>query len=104
MSFNASLAEFLQHLKYERNVSVHTLRNYESDLEQFREFLFSIEKQDDFPIEQIDRLTIREWMAGLHAAGRKKSSIARKLASLRTLFQFLIREGKLDAPIEPGAR
>jgi len=89
--------EFLQHLKYERNMSAHTLRNYESDLEQFREFLFSIEKREGFPIEQVDRLTIREWMASLHAAGRKKSSIARKLASLRTLFQFLIREGKLES-------
>jgi integrase/recombinase XerC len=97
MSFQASLTEFLQHLKYERNMSAHTLRNYESDLEQFRVFLFSIEKRDDFPIEQVDRLTIREWMASLHAAGRKKASIARKLASLRTLFQFLIREGKLES-------
>lgn len=97
MSFQASLTEFLQHLKYERNMSAHTLRNYESDLEQFRGFLFSIEKRDDFPVEQVDRLTIREWMASLHAAGRKKASIARKLASLRTLFQFLIREGKLES-------
>ena len=97
MSFQASLTEFLQHLKYERNLSGHTLRNYESDLEQFRGFLFSIEKREDFPVEQIDRLTIREWMASLHAAGLKKASIARKLASLRTLFQFLIREGKLES-------
>ncbi|MEQ1765676.1 MAG: site-specific integrase, partial [Pyrinomonadaceae bacterium] len=97
MSFQVSLTEFLQHLKYERNLSAHTLRNYESDLEQFRGFLFSIEKRDDFPVEQIDRLTIREWMASLHASGLKKASIARKLASLRTLFQFLIREGKLES-------
>ena len=55
-------AEFLQHLKYERNMSAHTLRNYESDLEQFREFLFSIEKREDFPVDQVDRLTIREWI------------------------------------------
>lgn len=97
MTFQEALTEFLQHLKYERNMSPHTLRNYESDLEQFRQFLFGIEKRDDIPVEQIDRLTIREWMASLHAAGKKKASIARKLASLRTLFQFLIREGKLES-------
>ena len=97
MTFPEAVQEFHQHLKYERNVSPHTLRNYESDLEQFRQFLFGIEKRDDFPILQIDRLTIREWMASLHSAGKKKSSIARKLASLRTLFQFLIREGKVEA-------
>lgn len=97
MTLQEALTEFSQHLKYERNMSPHTLRNYESDLEQFRQFLFGIEKRDDIPVEQIDRLTIREWMAILHTAGKKKASIARKLASLRTLFQFLIREGKLES-------
>src|SRR5215204_6831842 len=94
---NDSLDQFFQHLQYERNVSPHTLRNYTSDLEQFREHLLKIEKRDDIPTEQIDRLTIREWMAELHAADKKKSSIARKLASLRTFFQFLVREGKLES-------
>ena len=91
------LEQFLQHLKYERNVSPHTLRNYASDLEQFRDHLFRIEKRDDMPVEQIDRLTIREWMSELHAGDKKKASIARKLASLRTFFQFLVREGKLES-------
>jgi integrase/recombinase XerC len=89
------LEQFLQHLKYERNVSPHTLRNYASDLGQFRKHLLSVEKRDDVSIDEIDRLTIREWMAELHA-GHKKASIARKLASLRTFFQFLVREGKLE--------
>lgn len=96
MTFQDALAQFLQHLRYERNLSPHTLRNYGSDLEQFRQFLFGIEKRDDIPVGQIDRLTIREWMANLHASGKKKTSVARKLASLRTLFQFLIREGILE--------
>src|SRR5688500_4618063 len=94
---NTSLEEFLQHLKYERNVSPHTLRNYASDLGQFRDHLLSIEKREDIPVEQIDRLTIREWMSELHAAEKKKTSIARKLASLRTFFQFLVRESKLES-------
>ena len=93
---NEAVAQFLQHLKYERNVSPHTLRNYASDLEQFRQHLFNVEKRDDFPIDGIDRLTIREWMAGLHG-DHKKTSVARKLASLRTFFQFLVREGKLKS-------
>ena len=89
------LNQFLQHLKYERNVSAHTLRNYASDLDQFKEHLFKIEKRSDIPVKEIDRLTIREWMAGLHN-DHKKTSIARKLASLRTFFQFLVREGVLE--------
>lgn len=91
-----NLTQFLQHLKYERNLSPHTLRNYASDLEQFQQHLFAVEKRDDFPVAEIDRLTIREWMASLHG-DHKKTSVARKLASLRTFFQFLIREGKLES-------
>jgi integrase/recombinase XerC len=90
------LTQFFQHLKYERNVSPHTLRNYSSDLEQFKEHLLAVEKRTDFDSNDIDRLTIREWMASLHG-DHKKSSVARKLASLRTFFQFLIREGKLES-------
>ena len=56
--------------------------------------LFGVEKRADVPLDEIDRLTIREWMAGLHG-DHKKTSVARKLASLRTFFQFLVREGKL---------
>ena len=93
---NDYLDQFLQHLKYERNVSAHTLRNYASDLDQFKEYLFKIEKRSDIPVGEIDRLTIREWMAGLHG-DHKKTSVARKIASLRTFFQFLIREGVVES-------
>jgi len=96
MTLASNVQQFLQHLKYERNVSPHTYRNYASDLEQFKQHLFSVENRDDVPLDQIDRLTIREWMAGLHA-DHKKTSVARKLASLRTFFQFLVREGKLES-------
>lgn len=90
------IQEFLQHLQYERNMSAHTLRNYASDIDQFRTHLHGISKGKDVPVETIDHLTIREWMAALHAANKKKTSIARKLASLRTFFQFLIREGLIE--------
>jgi len=93
---NEDIASFLQHLKYERNVSPHTLRNYASDLEQFRTHLLGVEKREAMPAAEIDRLTIREWMASLHG-DHKQTSVARKLASLRTFFQFLIREGKLES-------
>ena len=66
------LEQFLQHLKYERNLSAHTIRNYASDLAQFEAHLTKI-GGSDLPVMEIDRLTIREWMASLHAAGRKKS-------------------------------
>jgi len=89
------IEQFLEHLRYERNVSAHTLRNYSSDLEQFLDFL----KQPPRTlreVSEIDHLTIREWLGALHSAQKKKASIARKLAALRTFFQFLVREGMLE--------
>ena len=91
--------QFLEHLRYERNVSVHTLRNYRIDLEQFLAHLAGPEsnkKRATPSVEEIDHLTIREWLASLHSAQKSKSSIARKLAALRTFFQFLVREGLLE--------
>src|SRR5580765_1475249 len=96
-SLDHLLTQFLDHLRYERNVSAHTLRNYESDLHQFFEFLAPRDKdtgqRNEPEIAQIDHLTIREWLATLHSDQKRKTSIARKLAALRTFFQFLVREG-----------
>jgi integrase/recombinase XerC len=90
------IEQFLEHLRYERNVSAHTLRNYSSDLEQFLQFLTAGNKRKAPEVSEIDHLTIREWLASLHSAHKTKSSIARKLAALRTFFQFLVREGLLE--------
>ena len=94
------LAQFLEHLRYERNLSEHTLRNYRSDLEQFHDYLAPAHaktgKRSEPPLATIDHITIREWLATLHVAQKQKTSIARKLAALRTFFQFLVREGMLE--------
>lgn len=94
------LSQFLEHLRYERNVSEHTSRNYQSDLEQFVDYLAPAHPKNGkrkLPaLTDIDHITIREWLATLHTAQKKKSSIARKLAALRTFFQFLVREGVLE--------
>lgn len=96
---------FLDHLRFERNVSVHTLRNYESDLTQFLQFLSPPKenvskdksRKPGLSIDEIDHLTIREWLASLHSDQKKKTSIARKLAALRTFFQFLVREEVIES-------
>ena len=80
------LAQFFEHLRYERNVSEHTLRNYASDLGQFYDYLAPADaegKRREVDIRQIDHITIREWLSTLHAAQKKKTSVARKLAALR---------------------
>ncbi|HVG39846.1 MAG TPA: tyrosine recombinase XerC, partial [Pyrinomonadaceae bacterium] len=90
-----------EHLRYERNVSEHTLRNYRIDLGQFYDHLAPADAatgaRREFDLKQIDHITIREWLASLHAANKKKTSVARKLAALRTFFQFLLREAVIEA-------
>lgn len=91
--------DFLKHLKYERNLSEHTLRNYESDIEQFYDFIAPPNQEGerrDVELRAIDYLTIREYMATLYEKKKKKSSIHRKVACLRTFFRFLCREGVLE--------
>lgn len=91
--------DFLQHLKYERNLSEHTLRNYASDLEQFHDHIAPSDKQGnrrEVNIREIDHLAIRDFMASLYEKQKKKSSIHRKIAAIRTFFRFLCREGYLE--------
>jgi integrase/recombinase XerC len=94
------LEQFFEHLRYERNVSEHTLRNYASDLEQFYNYIAPPDPETgarrEVDIKHIDHITIREWLSSLHSAQKKKTSVARKLAALRTFFQFLVREGVVE--------
>src|SRR5215208_5500098 len=93
------LDRFEQHLKYERNVSVHTLRNYMSDLQQFYDYLCPIQRDGNrrqVDVREIDHITIREYLSIFYKDNHKKTSIARKLATLRTFFKFLCREQILE--------
>jgi len=86
---------FADYLQYQRNASSHTLRNYLSDLDQFHDYLSPRDPQGgrrEVDVRDIDHLTIRDYMAKLYQEKRKKTSIARKLATLRTFFKFLCRE------------
>jgi integrase/recombinase XerC len=93
------IERFADYLRYQRNASVHTLRNYLSDLEQFHDYLSPKNANSErrvVDVTQIDHITIREYIALLYKDHRKKTSIARKLATLRTFFKFLCREKVLE--------
>jgi integrase/recombinase XerC len=90
-----AVAAFLRHLERERNLSPHTLRAYGHDLEQFRLHLRDELGRPPLPGD-VDHLMIRSFLARLHRSGLRKISAARKLASLRTFFRYLCREGVLE--------
>ncbi len=87
--------KFIRHLRYERNASPNTLRSYRSDLEQFLDYL-SPPGAAPPALAAIDHLVIREFVGYLHDQHREKTSIARKIAALRTFFKFCVRERLLQ--------
>ncbi len=94
--FDTHLAAFEGYLRDEQNVSGHTLRNYLSDLRQFHNFLAARQLGGRDP-RTIDNRLIRHYLSHLHQKRRKKSSIQRKLASLRAFFYYLHRERVVEA-------
>ncbi len=83
--------DFLQYLKHEKNVSPHTERSYLSDLDQFFDFLGAVE------LAAVDHQLLRQYVAHLMKLDIRKTSIARKLSTLRTFFKYLNRQGVLTA-------
>ncbi len=94
------LDKFNKHLRIERNVSEHTRSAYLRDLNEFKIFLEeTFQESDRSVLDKIDKITLRRYLALLHTKNRK-STIARKLAALRTFFRYLVREGEMVA--NPG--
>jgi integrase/recombinase XerC len=88
----SAVGQFLGYLRAVRNASPHTLRSYENDLSQFLAFLTPPGAEPP-PLRDITHLLIREFVAHLHDHNLEKSSIARKLAAIRSFFKFAVREG-----------
>ncbi len=92
------LEEFIRHISLERNLSSHTIRNYFSDLSQFYEYLTVVFKKDTLLIEDlrnIDHVILRAFLTNLYEKGLSKSTVARKISTIRTFFNYMCREGNL---------
>jgi integrase/recombinase XerC len=93
------IQQYADHLRNERNVSAHTLRNYLSDLAQFRQFLVDRELclagKKRIDVRKVDIHVVRAYLAAL-TKDRKKSSIGRKLAALKGFFRYLLASHFID--------
>ena len=81
------IEEFLAFLAHERNASVHTLAGYRRDLTQYAAYL----KARRTDIKHADPFAVRGFLAHLHETELRKSSVARKLAALRSFYRFALR-------------
>ncbi len=97
------LKAFLQFMALNRNVSAHTVRAYQSDLEQFIGHVAAQAdlKRRDLTPDALDRAAIRSFLGWLHAEGQSRATAARKLAAIRTFLRYLRREEVIES--DPGA-
>jgi len=94
---NRHISSFVEYLQFQRNYSEHTLRNYRSDLLEFHHYLTRGGKDTHLHPRQIDHISIRDFLGHLHQKGNAKTSIARKLATIRSFFRYLYSEGKVPS-------
>ena len=91
---NEAITKYLEYLRNVKNSSPHTVSNYGKDLGQFLTFL-TPPRSSPPALRAVNHGMIREFVAHLHDHGLEKSSIARKLAALRSFFKYCVREGHL---------
>jgi integrase/recombinase XerC len=92
----AAISRYLAGLARE-NVSPHTLRNYSSDLDQFMEYFSPPGQGTSTAPREIGVLQLREWLGHLFDQGLGAITVRRKLAAVRSLFKFMLREGTIVA-------
>ncbi len=100
MVFQDAVQLFSLHLKSEKMRSLETCRAYRADLEDLQLFLEEVDPVSLTDVSRIDSLLIREFLADRFVY-LKKESLARKVASIRSFFKFLLREGIIQK--NPGA-
>ena len=84
-----AIAKFIRALE-ERNASPHTIKAYRTDLAQFADYIGPQGWRD------IDHVLIRGYLANLYERGLSKTSVARSLAALRSLYKHLAQEGEVE--------
>jgi integrase/recombinase XerC len=94
---------FIDYLRNERQASSHTVRSYRDDLEIYSSYLTEVYGKDVEP-SAVDPARLRRYSAWLAGRGYAPGTIARRLASLRSFFRFLRRQGVVTADPAAGLR
>jgi integrase/recombinase XerC len=86
-----AIDEFLAYLTHERNASPHTIAAYARDLGQLADYL----EARGVRFREVGNIVLRGFLAGLHERKQKKSTVARKLAAVRSFFEYCVRQKRL---------
>ena len=88
-----ALKQFIKYVQLERNFSVHTVREYETDIKQFLAFL---EGEGIQCLTDVEYIHARLYVTKLYDENLARTSISRKISSIRSFFRYLNREVDLD--------
>jgi integrase/recombinase XerC len=101
---DAALADFLHHLALEKNASAHTVKSYREDLTQALDFFRARLSESHPAVPRLNTRLLRAHAAWLHEQGYAKSTIARRLAAIRSWCRFMYRRGLLTVNPADGLR
>ncbi len=90
MNLSSSIVQYLQYVEFEKKQAKHTLTNYRVDLTQFENYITQIYQITQ--IEQINHYHIKSWLVHQINEGLKNRSVARKISTLKSFYNFLLRE------------
>jgi len=90
-----SLGEFLVFLAVEKGASANTIAAYKNDLQQLADFIGSRASSDGW--QSLSRSDIQDFILDLKQRGYTETSVARKVAAVRSFFAFLAAEGSITA-------
>lgn len=88
-----ALTHFIKYVQLEKNFSIHTVREYEADIKQFLHFL---DQEGVYCLTDVEYLHARLYVTKLYEENMARTSISRKISSIRSFFRFLNREVDLD--------
>jgi len=94
LRLDATIFPFIDYLKFEKRYSVHTIRSYQDDLEDF--FAFLRDEFGEMGMREITPAVVRTWLAGLKDKGMSSRSINRKISSLRSFYKYQLRVGGVE--------
>lgn len=96
VSAEQNIQTFVNYLKFEKRYSVHTIRSYQDDLQQFFDYLENALSTPAPALSDIPAAFVRSWLASLKENKVTAKTINRKISSLKSFFKYFMRTGQLE--------
>ncbi|REJ81184.1 MAG: tyrosine recombinase XerC [Bacteroidetes bacterium] len=89
-----NIQRFIQYIQFEKRFSVHTVKAYENDLGQFKDYIVQTYETEE--VAEVSHGMIRSWIVSLMDQGISSRTVNRKITSLKSFFRFLLRKNEIS--------